>query len=305
LIDPKVREHVQQVIQTSVTICGVHLRSVVLFGSAARGQFSEGVSDVDLILVVSDDTPNQVVRKLDTELERFEATKGPMKHRSHFLKVFAYKTALFRSHFVVKDGALRSLDTRRLFNQAGGFSLPLGRLLFSLAPADLVLRNVLRGAVVVHGENVISSLRLPDPTYSSIVQSFLVSFALSLFGALTSVLFADGTMFSLESLKWFLLDLQSHHNNRPSGVLDAVRFAEALHPSPILSQFTNLRQHYARSVSFSVLCPVYLILLFLRNSLKVRHSPQNSDPDPLILETAGQSVENNNPTKLLGILGEK
>ena len=166
MIHPKVREYVRQVIQKSVTICGAHLPSVVLFGSAAREQFSEGVSDVDLILVVSDDTPNQVVRKLDTELERFEATKGPMKHRSHFLKVFAYKTALFRSHFVVKDGALRSLDTRRLFNQGGGFSLPLGRLLFSLAPADLVLRNVLRGAVVVHGENVISSLRLPDPTYS-------------------------------------------------------------------------------------------------------------------------------------------
>lgn len=276
MIHPKVREHVQQVIQKSVAICGGHLRSVVLFGSAARGQFSEGVSDVDLILVVSDDTPNHVVRKLDTELERFEENQGPMKHRSHFLKVFAYKTALFKSHFVVREGALRSLDTRRLFNQAGGSSLPLGRLLFFLAPADLVLWNVLRSAAVVHGENVISSLRLPAPTYSAIVHSFLVSFALSLFGALTSVLFADGTMFSLESLKWFLLDLQSYHNNQPLGVLDAVGFAEALHPSPILSQFTNLRQHYAGSVSFSLLCPAYLILLFLRNSLKVGHSPQTA-----------------------------
>ena len=212
-----------------------------------------------------------------------------MKHRSHFLKVFAYKTALFRSHFVVREGALKSLDTRRLFIQARGFSLPLGRLLFFLAPADLVLRNVLGGAVVVHGENVISSLRSPDPTYSTIVHSFLVSFALSLFGALTSVLFADGTMFSLESLKWFLLDLQSFHNNRPSGVLEAVRFAEALHPSPILSQFTNLRRRYARSVSFSLLSPVYLIGLFLRNSLKVPQTSQRRDP--LVLETARQSVE--------------
>ena len=276
MIDPKVRDYVRRIIQRSVTICGAHLRSVVLFGSAARGQFSKDISDIDVILVVSDDTPNQVVRKLDTELERFEENQGPMKHRSHFLKLFSYKTALFRSHFVVREGPLRSLNTHRLFIQARSFGLPLGRLLFFLAPAGLVLRNVLRDAVVVHGENVISSLRLPDPTYSSIVHSFLVSFALSLFGTLTSVLFTDGTMFSLESLKWFLLDLQSFHNNRPSDVLEAVRSAELLHPSPILSQFTNLRRQYARSVSFSFLCPVYLILLFLCSSMKVRHRPQTA-----------------------------
>jgi len=114
LIDPKVRDYVRRVVQRSVTICGAHLRSVVLFGSAARGQFSKDISDIDVILVVSDDTPNQVVRKLDTELERFEENQGPMKHRSHFLKLFSYKTALFRSHFVVREGPLRSLNTHRL-----------------------------------------------------------------------------------------------------------------------------------------------------------------------------------------------
>ena len=250
----------------SQTLCGSRLRSVILFGSAAIGQFSEGISDVDLVLVVSDETPKQLVEKLDSELQRFEENHGPVRQRSRFLKAFAYRTALFRSHFIVREVTLRSLDRRQLFNQARGFSLPLGRLLFFLAPVDLVLRNVLRGAVVVHGENLISSFRLPAPGHSSFVKSFLVSIAISLFGAVASVLFVDGTMFSLQSFKWFLLDLQSYHSNGSSGVLEAVRLAESFQPSPILDQFTSLRRRYARSVSFSLLCPVYLAALFLRTS---------------------------------------
>ena len=267
-IDARVRLYLDKVIELSASECGNHLFSVVLFGSAVKGEYKEGVSDIDLMVVVSDETPKPVLEHLGSRLEGLEAASGPMRNRSHFLWVFASRTALFRSHFVVRRASLTALDTRKLFEEARGFNLPFGRLLLSIAPSDLVVQNVLRGAAVVYGENILEGVQLPRPGPSGLARSFLVSLVLSLFGGLASIFFADGSMFSLEAVKWFLLDLHSYSHDDSGGIREALSYAEKLSPSPVLQGFSVLRQSYHRSIAFSLACPLYLSYLFLVSFLK-------------------------------------
>ena len=70
---------VQAYIEALVQTCAqdrVPLVSVVLFGSAAKGGFSGDVSDVDLILVVADDTSRVNRRRLGEVVARLEAVHG-------------------------------------------------------------------------------------------------------------------------------------------------------------------------------------------------------------------------------------
>ena len=215
-----------------------------------------------MIFVVSDDTSDETISKMESQLFRIEASHGPARDRGNFLRIFASQTALFKSHFVLKLGTLRSLNTRQMFKEARGFNLPLGSLLFSLAPSELVVRNILSGGVVVYGEPVLEGLSLPSAGSSSIVKSFLVSLSLSLFGVPACFISRDGTMFSLESLKWFLLDSQSARLMHPSKLADAISSVEHAGGAFILRQFLALRQHYTRSIVFSLLCSFFLVYLF-------------------------------------------
>ncbi len=262
-VPPKLLPYFEQVVRESSGICGDKLRSIILFGSLVRGEFSESVSDADLLFVVSDDTPYETIKKLDSTLERLEFSTGLARNRSHFLWVFASRTALFKSHFIIRYGTLLSLDARRLFEEAEGFRLPLGGLFFQLAPKDLVVSNILNGATVVWGENILSCISPTHPP-GSLGGVFIVSMVLSLFGALSSLIFYDGTFFSLEALKWFLLDTNSFSSAGPRGLREAITRARERGPSLMLQRFTSLRERCHRSVMFSLTCPFYLCYLLVR-----------------------------------------
>jgi predicted nucleotidyltransferase len=72
-----VRAVVKEVRDTLVTGLGAHLQALYLFGSAARGQYVPGRSDIDLLLVVDPVTPLLAVRELYRSLwERHAAALG-------------------------------------------------------------------------------------------------------------------------------------------------------------------------------------------------------------------------------------
>lgn len=264
----RVRVYVNRVITRSVEICGARLRAVLLFGSVASGQFEEGVSDIDLILVVSDETESQVFAQLESALRQLETAYGPLKNRGHFLNTFASRTALFKSHFIIRQSTLASLDAKKLFHEAQGFNFSLGRFLLPLAPSRLVLRNVLTSGIVVYGEKILPGPKPIYPEPSSVARNFLVSLVMSVFGALSTVFFRDGTMFSLEAAKWFFLNHNSYATGKNVSLPQAVRFIEGSAPRLFLHSFLDLRLSYRRSVAFSFTCPLYLTLTFLSTARK-------------------------------------
>ena len=272
-IPPEFISYFEQAILASSGICGDKLRSIILFGSFAHGDLSKSVSDVDLLFVVSDDTPDATIEKLDSALKKLESSVGPARSRSHFLWVFASRTALFKSHFIVRHGTLLSLDAGRLFEEAESFKLPFGRLFFHLAPKELVVSNILKGAVVVWGENILGNISNPDPL-GSLGRVFIVSMVLSLFGAVSSLIFYDGTFFSLEAIKWFLLDTSPRSTAGPPGLNKAITKIRGWGPSHMLRIFIGLRERYRRSVMFSLTCPFYLCYLLGRTTSAGTSSPE-------------------------------
>ena len=77
---------VQTYIEARVQTCAqnrVSLVSVVLFGSAAKGGFSGDISDVDLIIVLSDDASRALRRRLGEEFARLEAVHGLRSATAH------------------------------------------------------------------------------------------------------------------------------------------------------------------------------------------------------------------------------
>src|SRR6266511_3677035 len=79
----RVQTYLHAVVQTCAQI-GYSLVSVVLFGSVTKGGFSS-VSDVDLIIVLADDTTQDDKRRLREEIARLETIHGfrpPAAHSS-------------------------------------------------------------------------------------------------------------------------------------------------------------------------------------------------------------------------------
>lgn len=48
-----VRDHVSELVRELETIAGADLTAVIVYGSAARGEFKQGTSDVDLVIVLA------------------------------------------------------------------------------------------------------------------------------------------------------------------------------------------------------------------------------------------------------------
>src|SRR5262245_1861691 len=67
----RVLTYIEALVQTC-TQDGVPLVSMVMFGSAANGDFSKDVSDVDLIVVVSDEVACAKRRRLVEDIARLE-----------------------------------------------------------------------------------------------------------------------------------------------------------------------------------------------------------------------------------------
>src|SRR5690348_632027 len=53
-------------------VCGHHLVSIRQFGSVTDGQYKPGISDIDFIVLVTDDCPLETMDKLRSELGRLE-----------------------------------------------------------------------------------------------------------------------------------------------------------------------------------------------------------------------------------------
>ena len=71
----KVRSYIDEVIQLADKRSPA-IVSVAIFGSVAKGGFSESISDVDLIIALADEVPQKTKRMINSELAALE-----LKHK--------------------------------------------------------------------------------------------------------------------------------------------------------------------------------------------------------------------------------
>ncbi|UCB60830.1 MAG: nucleotidyltransferase domain-containing protein [Candidatus Bathyarchaeota archaeon] len=260
----------ERAISRAKEICGKHLVSIYLFGGLASGEFTDDASDVDLLFIIDDRCPQEKKGKLEQALRSLEAKHGFLRlgQESPIFSIFASRTALFKSHFILRLQSLKNMDYVSMFYEGKGFDLPLGRILFPFAPSKLVIRNILTNAKILHGIDSIEALSPPSPSWSELNKAFLASLLMSIFGIFLSFITKSGSRFSMEAFKWYILNTHSFFKGSSSSVKKACTFFRTsfFHTWIITSRFCKLRKCYSRSFTFNFIVPFYITLFHMISS---------------------------------------
>ncbi|MCK4972766.1 MAG: nucleotidyltransferase domain-containing protein [Candidatus Heimdallarchaeota archaeon] len=226
----------------------IDLLSIIIFGSAIRGEYQQDLSDVDIIFVINDDTTRKVKIKISKELNELEY-KHTFRKRNASIVDAVYKraedmTGMYISHFVCyrKD----FLDTK--FSKVFNLNLFLCKL---FAPTDVVWASVIKSAKTLWGENLLVKASLSEVTRHQIRKSRWMNLVLCLGALLTYPLHFDATKYAMEAVKWSLQTCYFSYTLNPASTEEAVSFfTQNNHRKPIFKELIDLRRNYQKSLSF-------------------------------------------------------
>ena len=237
----------------------ISLTSVILFGSAVRGAFSQS-SDVDLILVIPDATSQEDrphLRAEVTELEIMHGLRSPESPRKRRLETFA-EHAGGHAHpcFLCTRADLISGDVARIFGLSGGEEIFVERMF---------LASVIVSARTVWGEDLLSLVPLPSLRRLDVFKSLFRSTAFILFCAAAFPVLSDATKYAMSTLKHSLHSCYFCYQMRTDPLNDEVAFFNArLGRNRTLQDLLNQREEYHRSFAFVLRCVPILFRLHLR-----------------------------------------
>ena len=237
----------------------ISLVSVILFGSATSGAFSES-SDVDLIIVIPNET-SQIDRRflhgLLTDLEIAHGFRLPESQAKNRLEMFA-EHAGGHAHpcFICTRDDLKSGDVARVFSLRAAEELFLERMF---------LASVIVSARTVWGEDLLSLVPLPSLRRLDVFKAFFRLTGLVLLSAAAFPILSDATKYAMGALKHSLHSCYFCYHLRTAPLEEEVAFFNSrLGRSRTLLDLLNQRQQYHRSFAFVLRCVPILFRLHLR-----------------------------------------
>jgi hypothetical protein len=235
------------------------LVSVILFGSAASGAFSES-SDVDLIIVIPDDTSQEdrrLLRCAVTYLEIVHGLRLPESRTKNPLEMFAeHAGGHAHSCFFCTRGDLISGDVARVFGVRAAEEMFLERMF---------LASVIVSAKTVWGEDLLSLVPLPSLRRLDVFKALFRLTGLVLLSAAAFPVLSDATRYAMGALKHSLHSCYFCYQLRTAPLDEEVAFFNSrLGGSWTLLELVKLRQEYQRSFAFVMLCVPILFRLHLR-----------------------------------------
>jgi predicted nucleotidyltransferase len=234
------------------------LVSVILFGSAASGGFSES-SDVDLIIVVPDEATPEDRRRLRGAVADLEITHGlrlPSSRRKNQLELFA-EHAWGEAHacFVCTRGDLISGDVARVFGLRATERLLVDRI---------VLASVIVSAKTVWGEELLPVVPLPPLRRFDVFKALFGLAGLTLLSAAAFPVLSDATRYGMGALKHSLHSCYFCYHLKTAPLNEEVEFFNSrLGRSRTLLELLDLRRKYHRSFAFVLRCVPVLFRLHL------------------------------------------
>ena len=214
----RVRTYLDALVQTCEQN-GPVLVSVVLFGSAAKGGFSGEVSDVDLIIVLSDAASRAQRRQLADDVARLETLHGlrpatthsPGRLRALMDRVMAHGF----SCFVCTRGDVISGDVGRVLDLRPLETLFVDRIVFA---------SIVASAVTVWGEDLLPRVAVPSIRRLDVFKA-LFSFSGHLFlSAVTFPVLPDATKYAMGALKHSLHSCYFCYHGRTAPLEEEVDF---------------------------------------------------------------------------------
>jgi predicted nucleotidyltransferase len=269
-ISEKVSPHVQAFVVNALNLAmsTFHrdLLSVYVFGGVAKGDYCKETSDVDLLFIVSDYCSEGTIEEFEKKMERLELENGilPTKYGLLFY-AFACRTAFFKSHFTVRSRNLVDLDYAAMFLEGKAFKLTfskiLNKIMLPLCPSRLVIKNMLAEARLFYGQDLIKGICFPQAMEKEVVKVFIMSWFISIFGAISSLFSKSSTRFSLEAMKWYILNVYSVFHNKTTTVNSSLEFVTkvSIFSKSIISKFAKLRTECSYDLIFNILLPFSLI----------------------------------------------
>jgi predicted nucleotidyltransferase len=237
----------------------IPLASVILFGSAATGAFSQS-SDVDLIIVIPDETSPEdrcLLRAEVTEVEIMHGLRLTVSRPPKPLESFAeHAGGHAHSCFLCTRADLTLGDVARIFGLRGAEEMFLERMF---------LASVIVSAKTVWGEDLLSLLPLPSLRRLDVFKSLFRSTASILFCAAAFPMLSDGTKYAMSTLKHALHSCYFCYHMKTAPLNDEVAFFNArLGRDRTLQDLLNQRKEYHRSFAFVLRCVPILFRLHLR-----------------------------------------
>ncbi|MEW6723155.1 MAG: nucleotidyltransferase domain-containing protein [Candidatus Micrarchaeota archaeon] len=162
---------------------------ILLFGSAARGEFRAGTSDVDLIIQVKEEQDRDAVsahaekilwsldRKHGTRLREVCSTK-----KGDAFGILEKKASLYRPFAVTGPDDIDWENGKISMKSLGAFAF--------VAPVSQFAKKVRREGKILHGRDVLKTMKVRE-SFADNVKSLIVPYALSLFACLIAVPFPD------------------------------------------------------------------------------------------------------------------
>ena len=256
---------VQTYIEALVQTCAqdrAPLVSVVLFGSAAKGGFSGDVSDVDVIIVVSDDASRAKRLRLGEDVARLETlhelrpatTHSPGGVRAHIERAVGHGFSCFvcaRSDLISGD-VVRVLDLRP-------WEAPfVDRIVFA---------SIVASAMTVWGEDLLPRVPVPSVRRLDVFKALFGFSSQVLLSAVTFPLLPDATKYAMGALKHSLHSCFFCYHQRTTTLEDEVAFFNRrLGASRTLVELLSLRRQYRRSFAFVIRCLPTVVRLHLRTA---------------------------------------
>jgi predicted nucleotidyltransferase len=241
------------------------LVSVILFGSAASGAFSES-SDVDLILVLPNEAALDDRRRLREAVSDLEITHDlrlPASRRKNLLEMFAeHAGGEAHSCFFCTRDDLMSGDAARVFGLRAVEKLFVDRI---------VLASVIVSAKTVCGEELLSLIPLPPLRRLDVFKALFGLAGLILLSVVAFPVLSDATRYAMGALKHSLHSCYFCYHLKTAPLNEEVEFFNSrLGRSKTLLDLLNQRQKYHRSFRFVVRCVPVLFRLHLKTALDNR-----------------------------------
>jgi hypothetical protein len=235
------------------------LVSVILFGSAAGGAFSE-TSNVDLIIVIPDETSPEDRRLLHgavTDLELMHGLRIPDGRRKNPLEKFAeHAGGDAHSFFFCTRADLISGEVARVFGLRAAEEMFLERTFFA---------TVIVSAETVWGEDLLSLVPLPSLRRLEVFKALFRLTGLVLLSAVAFPVLSDATKYAMGALKHSLHSCYFCYHLKSAPLDDEVAFFNVrLGRDRTLQDLLNQRKEHHRSFAFVLRCVPILFRLHLQ-----------------------------------------
>lgn len=237
----------------------IPLASVILFGSAASGAFSES-SDVDLIIVIPDETSLEDRRLLSNAVRDLEILHGlrfPEGRPKNTLEKFAeHAGGHAHSFFFCTRGDLISGEVARVFGLRTSEEVFLERTF---------LASVIVSAKTVWGEDLLNLVPLSPLRRLDVFKALFRLTGLVLLSAAAFWVLPDATRYAMGALKHSVHSCYFCYHLKTSSLDEEVAFFNVrLGRDRTLQDLLNQRREYHRSFAFVLRCVPVLFWLHLQ-----------------------------------------